>query len=191
MGNQRHSEKKPITSEMLRSLLGWLDPDPDQAPRKYEVLRLKLIKFFEWNNCHEADEYADKTIDIVASKLAAGEEIRATDRYLYFHGVARNLLREYFKKRARTQPLIDLEKTVAADEPEDSADATERQSVCLEQLNTQDRDLLVCYYSEHALGQPTARRNLAKRQTMSENALRLRVCRLRERLLRCLQNASQ
>lgn len=57
-GNAREAER-------FDNLLRLLDLDRDVAGDKYERLRRKLIKFFEWNACFPAEDLADETFDRV------------------------------------------------------------------------------------------------------------------------------
>jgi hypothetical protein len=52
---------------------------PEIAGQKYEQIRRKLVRFFEWRACSGADELADATIDRVIRGLVEEKEIRATD----------------------------------------------------------------------------------------------------------------
>lgn len=76
-------------------LLAQLDADRESAAEKYEQIRQKLTKFFQWRGCLTPDECVDLAIDRVTRRIAEGVEITTRDPYLYFHGVAINVLREY------------------------------------------------------------------------------------------------
>jgi DNA-directed RNA polymerase specialized sigma24 family protein len=171
-------------------LLALLDADRERAGERYEVIRRKLTKFFEWRGCLRPDELADETIDRVARRLADGELILADDPAGYFHGVAQNVLREtWARARREPEPLAD-----APEVPEDRAPGAgealaERRLACLDRclqrLAPESRRLVLAYYGEgHAIRN---RRALAAELGIAPNALRIRMHRLRARLEACVQ----
>ena len=81
--------------EGLTRLLLRLDPDVTRAWEKYEDIRRRLVKFFEWNQCTGAEDLADQVLDRVAAK-ANSEEIQEVANYCF--GVARFVCLEAHKK---------------------------------------------------------------------------------------------
>lgn len=73
--------KKIITQTGFDKLLATLDADREAAGAKYESLRRRLIKFFEWRNCETAEELTDTVFDRVIKKIAEGEEIQNVGAY--------------------------------------------------------------------------------------------------------------
>nr|MDQ3743617.1 hypothetical protein [Acidobacteriota bacterium] len=57
------------------SLLAWLDADREEAGKKYESIRLRLIRIFTCRGRHDSEELADETIRRVTLKAPtlAGE----------------------------------------------------------------------------------------------------------------------
>ena len=90
----------------FENLLTWLSPNKQEAGLRYENIRQKLLKFFEWRGCFAAEECTDQTFDRVMSKISQGEEIRTKNQYLYFLGVARNVLLEYLKSQKKNLLLL-------------------------------------------------------------------------------------
>ena len=90
-----------LTENAWSKLLQYLDADPDQAGRKYERIRHRLIKFFEWRNFHSPEDLADETINRVARRIEEGVEIRAPDPLAYFHRVADLVAKEEFRGQKR------------------------------------------------------------------------------------------
>ena len=83
-----------------------MHPDRDQAGQKYEDIRRRLIRIFIHRGCITAEDLADETINRVARKV---REVRdnynpGDDPALYFYGVARNVYREYLKRRPEPSP---------------------------------------------------------------------------------------
>src|SRR5260370_21814440 len=57
------TRKGDLTTASFESLLQRLDPDRERAGGKYENIRRKLIKFFQWNDCFAEEDLADETLD--------------------------------------------------------------------------------------------------------------------------------
>src|SRR5450432_3873967 len=86
-------------------LLAQLDPDRNLAGQKYESLRRKLSKFFQWWGSQDPDELADEAFDRVAKKLAQGEPIR--DLGAYIMGVARLIFKEHVKSQIKLRAAVE------------------------------------------------------------------------------------
>lgn len=175
-------QKWTLDHESFEELLAWLSADREQAGRKYEEIRYKLIKIFVCRGCFIAEELADETINRVAKKA---RELRTT--YvgvpdLYFYGVARNVHLEYVRKPPEPLPPP----------PKDSTDEIEREYACLEkcmqQLTPQNRELVLQYYQEEKGAKIEHRRKLAERLGIALNALRIRAHRVRAGLRACVSN---
>jgi hypothetical protein len=69
--------------EALARLLAALDPDPARAAERYEELRQKLIRFFEWERSEIPDRDADETLNRVARRLAEGVEMKSAGAFAY------------------------------------------------------------------------------------------------------------
>jgi len=173
------------------ALLRRLDPDRDAAAEKYESLRRKLLKFFEWNGCFPAEDLVDQTFDRLASKISSDvvEDVGA-----FAWGVAKKLRHEALRQAARVVPLDDrLLQTDASRGHGVEADIdakllNERRlrclDTCLKGLGARDRSLFLTY---HGFGAKPSRQReaLAAREAMTIGALRVRMNRLREKLERC------
>jgi hypothetical protein len=58
-----------LTQEGFDGLLTWLSPDREQAGRKYEEIRLRLIKIYTRRGCTTPEELADEVFNRVTKKL--------------------------------------------------------------------------------------------------------------------------
>lgn len=169
-------------------LLGWLHPDRDQAGRKYEDIRRRLIRIFIHRGCTTAEDLADETIVRVTRKV---REIRATfnpddDPALYFYGVARNVYREYLKRRP--EPSLPTPAPAAPpDEPDDVTPHYDCLEKCLKHLTPQNRELILEYYQSEEGPKIESRKKLAGRFELALNALRIRTHRIRAELKKCVQ----
>src|SRR5690242_17244055 len=116
-----------LTQAGFDKLLAILDTDRDRAGSKYESLRLRLIKFFEWRNCERAEELTDTVFDRVMKKIAEGEEIQSVGAYA--GGVAQFVFKEECRRRERSFQSIEdspASESVAAVNGFDDSEAGER-----------------------------------------------------------------
>ena len=172
-----------LTGEVFGRFLSCLDAD--RAGEKYEALRQKLIKFFDWRGAHFPEECADETINRVARKLASGEAIR--DIPTYCHGVARSVFLETRKQPDNRQVSLDELRTAAAPPSGEEEDARrECFGRCLTELPAENRQLVLQYYQDERRDKINNRQALAERLGIPLNALRCRVQRIRDRLERCV-----
>ena len=175
-----------LTAEGLSRLLERLHPDPDEAARAYEHLRRALVRFFEWRGAWPPDECADVTLDRLGRRLE--EDTSIDDVRQYAHGIARLVLLER-QRRPPTESLDDvarlrLVQPEAADDEGDSVrECFER---CLAGVPADGRSLLLSYYQGERAVKIANRRRLATALGLTDNALRSRVQRLRDRLEQCI-----
>lgn len=181
-----------LDSDAFERLLAFLDADRERGARRYEDIRRRLVKLFAWRGCGSPDDCADRTIDRVARRLAEGAEIRVSEVYQYFHGVAMNVLREQWRETAGAPgPLDDRAARAAVEtDPDREAEQAARDmqltclESCLERLARPQRDLLLDYHGgdRHI----ERRRALAASLDIPLNALRIRVHRIRATVERCV-----
>ena len=166
-------------------LLARLDPDVDRAAAAYEHLRRALEKFFDWRGVWSADECADETLDRLARRLDEGVDIADVRNYAY--GIARLVLLEW--QRRPSSVWIGPDSELAAP-PVAAGDAGDRLRECfdgcLAALPEDSRVLVLEYYVADERKKIENRRRLARSFAISENALRSRVQRIRDRLERCV-----
>lgn len=189
-----------LTEDAFSQLLTQLDPERERAAEKYEELRRKLMQFFKWRGCLQFEELADRTIDLVARKLAEGAELQAANPAALFYGVALNLLREHWRKSANEPGLLDdkLELEHPAGDPEklrQEEEALQEQETrlvclrqCLRQLPAESVQLIKQYYSEGDVLNKEQRKQIAQRLNLSATALRSRAFRIRGELEQCINN---
>jgi hypothetical protein len=61
-----------LTQEAFDRFLTMLDRDRDMAGEKYEFIRLKLLKYFQWCGSDVPDMDADETINRVTRRIDEG-----------------------------------------------------------------------------------------------------------------------
>lgn len=185
--------------EAFERLFTWLSPDRDEAARQYAAIRLRLIRFFESQGCPFAEDCADETIHRVAGKFGEGVEIQTGEPYLYFRGVARNVLFEQWRKRERSAPLDELPpQNIPAIHPaegerqEEDRNQRERRLQCLERCLAQqppeNRRLFLDYHREGTGTKIDHRAAMAVELGIDATALRNRITRLRKKLETCVRN---
>lgn len=177
----------------FQNLLVRLDSDRNRAGEKYEELRRKLIKFFEWNSCFPAEDLVDETLDRVARRLGA-EQVRDISAFAW--GVAKNVRQEAQKRSARLVPISDLPPSASPlcdkHNPEivilEKMDQRQRSQCfhsCLQRLEAQARDLFLRYHNTHGPAL-LERQQLASTFGLTIAALRVRINRMREKLEKCV-----
>ncbi len=180
--------------EALSGLLVCLDADVGKAWMQYELIRRRLVKFFECYRCWPAEEYADEVLDRIAKRPDI-QQIR--DIASFAVGVARNLR---FEGHKRTQRMEYLDGSPAgADALPDPHDyqrdiveqideevRLECLNKCLAEMPAGERNLVLDYYSAEGLKHHEHRKALAQRQGLKMDALRVRMNRCREKLERCV-----
>jgi DNA-directed RNA polymerase specialized sigma24 family protein len=182
-----------LTREGLEALLAYLDTDRDRAGEKYERIRQRLVKLFECRGVPLPEEPADETIDRVARRLAAGEQILAAEPAAYFYGVARNVLREIWTRQRERRTGLELLPTAPPPDLEGASGDAECRSACLGKclgtLPAETRKLVVEYYRQGGGARKiSGRKDLAARLGISINTLWVRAHRARARLERCLRD---
>jgi DNA-directed RNA polymerase specialized sigma24 family protein len=171
-----------LTQESFDALLDWLDPVREEAGRKYEEIRLRLIKIFACRGCYEPEDLADETINRVSKKLKEIQGTYSGDPARYFYGVGNKVHLEYLRRRPVPTPPPPLE---ASDEIEKEYDCLER---CILELTPNNRLLVLQYYQDEKRAKIDHRRNLADQLGIAVNALRIRACRIRAALQKCVQS---
>jgi DNA-directed RNA polymerase specialized sigma24 family protein len=175
-----------LSAASLEAVLRLLDADRDRAGLRYETIRRKLIRFFECRGSAHADELADETIDRVGRRLGDGEQVRHADAGAYFHGVARNVLRESWRAR-RTSPPEPAYPRVADGEEMRAERRLQCLDACLAALPPDERQLILWYYQADEAVHIEARKGLAGTLGIGMNALRIRAHRIRGRLEECVR----
>jgi RNA polymerase sigma factor (sigma-70 family) len=172
-----------LSQEAFDKLLAWLDPDREEAGRKYEVIRSRLIKIFICRGCREAEELADETFNRVMSKIETISESYTGDPALFFYGVARNIYLEHLK-RERVRPAGLPPQREPGEDLERMHDCLDQ---CLRRLGPDRRELIVHYYDGEKGVRIEGRRLLAERLGLAVNALRIRAHRIRAELQKCVE----
>jgi DNA-directed RNA polymerase specialized sigma24 family protein len=195
------SQKKGwvITREAFDRMLAELHPDIERAGEQYEKIRQKLVKLFEWRGCPHAEECADETFNRVAQKICEGTSIWTNDPYSYFHGVALNVLREYWRSVEQTAKTLEEAAQIhglSADpeglllietEQRDKERLLECLNRCLQKLSPESLHLITRYHQGEEVLNKARRKELAQSLGIPLNALRIRAYRIRAAIEECVK----
>jgi DNA-directed RNA polymerase specialized sigma24 family protein len=178
---KRQRAKWELNQESFESLLRWLNSDREQAGKRYEDIRGRLIKIFSARGCAEPDLLADETINRVAKRVDEISQTYEGDPALYFYGVANKIHLEQMRRQKpiESPPVPDL-------------NDYEDEYVCLEgcigHLPAPSRDLVLQYYEHEQQDKIAQHQRLAERFGIGVNALRIRAHRARVALRKCIVN---
>lgn len=174
-----------LNQDAFDGLMKLFDADRDRAGIKYELLRDKLVRFFEWKSCETPESLADETLDRVARKASEGAEIYNLEGYVY--SVARMILHEA-KRKGNKEDIAHIEYTSKVYSPPKSQSQTLAcLQKCLGSLPREERELIISYYEEEKKEKIESRKKMATDLGISLTALRVRACRLRTQLESCLK----
>lgn len=179
-----------LTGEAFDKLLACLDQNRELAASKYEIIRRKLMKYFECRGCCFPEDLSDDTINRVARRIFEGREIWTSEPANYFYGVARNVLKEYRSNLEREFSPIEYLSSLAysyesAFVPQGREFEEQRLAClerCLQQLPPESRQIIIGYYQGEKGERIKKRKLMADRLGIPANALRIRVHRIREKL---------
>jgi hypothetical protein len=183
----KRGEPAAVEQELL---LRRLSSDGDDGWEQYRLLRQRLVKFFECNNCPDGYALADEVLDRVAKRPDL-DQLRSVAQFAI--GVARNVARESHRQRMREISIEDRAGGIPAALPDEEGTLIARidnhqriacLGTCLDRLDERDRRLALEYYDSDGVPNHVRRRLLAVRFGFTMNALRVHMNRLRERLER-------
>lgn len=176
-----------MTPEDLARFLGWLDPDPEKAGRRYERIQRKLTVIF--SDLEDPKEAADKCIDRVIRKLPEIIDQYKGEPEYYFWSVAAYIRKEEVtRRRKRLVFLLQLTKYLAIlRRPSADEESLARLDQCLSFLKPSSRRLILEFHQNQGKAKITQRAMLADEMGITLNALRIKAHRLRRSLEKCLK----
>ena len=167
--------------------LATLDIDRDKAGEKYEYIRLKLLRYFQWCGSEVPDIDADETINRVTRRIYEGQDVYNLTGYVF--GVAKLVHAESLKRRNQIRALdeesfIDPSSTGVEVETANYQECLER---CLGRFSDEDREVITEYYRYKKPDKIDCRKRLAARLGISLNTLRVKMHRHRMNLEACIE----
>lgn len=150
-------------------------------------LRSWLVRFLRAKGAPEPEDAASETVLRILQRLKEGLQVRNLDAFA--NKVAQNVMHEDWRYRFRHS---SLDHSPIDEATHDSPIENERLMQCLDRckrscLKRSEVRLIEAYYS----GDHTERTRLARRQGMSENALRLKAFKLRKKLRVCVERCRE
>lgn len=175
-----------ITVEQFDSLLTWLgEGDRETGATKYETVRAGLLRVFVSKGFSDAEDLADETINRVITRLPDIRETYDGEPARYFHGVARNIIRETSRRKE-----ISAEASAVWVDPKPTSEERECLERCLQQLPAEKRDLILDYFLYEGHDKIEHHKALAAELGISEGALRGRVHHIRASLVSCMRQCA-
>lgn len=181
-------KKVEISPDNFEKLLHWLHTDREVAGQEYESIRSRLVKIFYVRGCCNAEEMADEVIDRVAGKVERISENYQGERSLYFYAVAKKVFLEYSRKPKPQELPIILAKETTDETSEVYYECLDR---CLTEMPSNQRQLVIEYYQGERQAKIKQRKSIELRLGISNQALRVRVLRLRSILQKCVLSCVQ
>lgn len=178
-------KKWDTTQEGFDRLLSWLADNRDEAGKKYEMIRQRLMKFFICRGCEDVEDLADQTITIVTTKVGEIALNYEGDPVLYFYGVAKKVFKDYLRIKNRPVPPPPPDVTHVDDAVYDCLDD------CMQKLPEENRQLVLRYYQDEKKVKIDNRQILADELGIAMNALRIRAHRIRLLLRKCVQECTE
>lgn len=179
----RHSDLPP---EDFDRLLKWLDAPADLPGARYQQVHRRLVKYFAFKGCDTPEDLADEVMDRVARFLRKEISVEhPEDQFRVFFGFAKNIYSEYLRARQQMSALpANLNQNVSdtgyIEKEHECLDS------CMQRLPEPERNLLVHYYAYPPKAKIEHRKEIAAHMGLAQNALRIRMCRLRSRVTDCV-----
>lgn len=198
--------KDELQKESFEVLLKRLNSDQKLAEEKYLVVRNKLIIFFRTRGYSQMDlELTDKTIDRAARKLleqnnSENNEIQNNLSDSYFLSVAHFVLKEHQRSIKPTVAIEDLpanNQLTTKNNQEQNLIEQEQTNLttscfndCLANFPIEQKLLIIEYFSVE-MTKAEQRQSLADKLGININALRVKAHRLRQDLVKCVENCAK
>lgn len=177
-----------LTKEAFDRFLCLLDIDRERAGQKYESVRLRLVKYFQWSGALEPDIEADETITRVTRKIEEGANVYNLNAYI--QGVAKLVKAESLRNPNRKHLVIEdaYDLAVTIQEEPDKSDRRMCLDRCLDKLPDESREIIITYYENEKGIRIQCRKQLAAKLGVTQNALRINAHRIRMGLETCVRN---
>jgi DNA-directed RNA polymerase specialized sigma24 family protein len=175
-----------ITQAQFDSLLVWLSPDREIAGRKYKTIHSGLVRIFASKGLNNAEDLADETINRVIVRLSRIEKGYQGDPARYFHGVARNIIRECKRRREFAIGNVDI----TVDPKPAVLEDHDCLRHCLDHLSDTKRNLILDYYLHEGHSKVEHHKHMAGQLRTTIGAIRSRAFQIRLDLQSCMRQCS-
>ena len=190
-------EERVLSPLAFNQLLAWLDDGSESQGETYLEMRRRLVAYFDRRNRVAADDLADEVLNRVARTLETDGVIATRPPARYCYVIARFVLLEDIRRErssGRAGDVWSVDASTVRDPRRAEADeelaATERRmrclDRCLQELRTDQRELVIEYYRDTKRAKIERRQALAERLGITMNALAIRASRIRAALEACV-----
>ena len=164
----------------------WLGTgDRELGALKYETVRAGLVRVLISKGFNDAEDLADETINRVITRLPDIRETYDGEPTRYFHGVARNIIRETGRRKE-----ISAEVSAVSIDPQPTSAELECLERCLNLLPKDKRDLILDYFVYEGHDKIERHKEMAAELCITEGALRGRVYHIRAHLVNCMRQCA-
>ena len=173
----------------FEALLRLFSDNREEAGKFYEAVRRRLVQFFLSKSCDHAEQLADETLNRVATKADTYDPKRNIRPTTFIFGFASKVYLEYLRRPDRDPVPLEaggVFSAPAANPVVEDESAFECLDACLQSLSVDDRELIIKYYSREQAERIEMRRQLAEFLGVSQDALHVRVYRIRRNLRKCV-----
>ena len=186
---KKRKPKWVVDEAAFNKLLDCFAPDRSEAIVLYDRAYRKVLRYFEWRSVVTADECADETLDRVARRISEGQKINKLMPYIFV--TARHIHQEVIKARNERPeiPVDEVQPKYLVIAEREIVDPDVRLICfdhCLEELEPDDRALVLGYYEGEGREKIDNRQELAKKRKTTLNALRILVHRIKRTLEDCI-----
>ena len=175
-----------ITQENFESLLNWLNSDRELAGKSYETIRSSLVKTFVLNGFNDAEDLADETINRVMRRLPDIRIGYTSEPAYYFHGVARNIVRERRRRKEIAAERIEISVDPRVEPNEEQVCLGH----CLHRLSAGKRNLILDYYLYEGHSKVEHHKHMAGELKITPGAIRNRAHKIRSNLADCMRECA-
>ena len=173
-------ERDP-TPEEFEKFLAWLDPDRDEAARKFERIRTRLVQIFISRGWIDAEMLTDEVLNRVCVRIDE-IKIKYPDPLRCCVGFVDNVHREYLREQRKRDDAI----CPPSPRPLEELEMEDRcLNECFATLAKSDRELVERYFHGEKGVRISGRKKLAVERMLTSNALRIQAFKLRKKLTLC------
>lgn len=174
-----------LTREGFDNLLLWLSPEREEAARKYEDIRRRLIRLFNCRGCYNPEELTDETINRVIMIRETKANEYSVEPIRLFFGVSHKVLQEWRRRKIISPEDLLMCPATFCEQDLQCLDA------CMEHLPERGRRIIIRYYEEKGREKIRRRQMMAAELGIEINALRIEACRIRKVLRNCVSACLQ
>lgn len=176
-----------MTQEQFDSLLTWLGKDRDSAGRRYQLIHAGLVRIFVSKGFNNAEDLADETINRVMVRLPQIRGSYVGEPAYYFHGVAKNIIRESVRRKEISGTLKEVRIDPVVEIKSEEHDCLGH---CLDRLPDTKRNLILDYYLYEGHQKIEHHKSMADQLRITEGAFRSRAHQIRLKLQNCMQQCA-